>query len=80
MTNFPKHICLIIEHNPHKGSYQSIEEYFEYYPFSERNLGFFKECCELQEIWTAQWYPETPSGFHWTCAPTFEKLMEKIND
>lgn len=76
---FPKHISITIEHNDHAKVYETAEQWI-----SERdeNLPTFpseKEkqlCISQNELWTMQWYPNTPVGFVWIAAASFEALME----
>ncbi len=34
------------------------------------------KCAELNSVWTAHWYPQTPVGFCLLHASTFEKLVQ----
>lgn len=75
----PPHKCgLTIEHNEHKNLYQTaaqyLDDYYGHYVFrSDRDR---ERCIELDEVWTMQWYPETPIGFVAIAAPTLSALIE----
>ena len=80
--NLPKHLMLIISHNDHKSCYEDMSSYLNFEPMNRiENLTpeEIKICIENNEIWEIQWYPETPIGFHYVCAPTLEGCLEKIN-
>lgn len=80
---FPEHISLSLEHNPHKGCYETAEYYLknslsygelhEYISDDE-----FKKCIETDEIWIIQLYPKNPTSFKLGIASSFEKAMEVI--
>lgn len=80
--NFPAHKAgLIMEHNPHLNVYESASEWIRNQ--EERGCSAEWKCEEAKgraiatnEIWTLQWYPETPIGFNIVAAPTFEELLD----
>lgn len=72
----PKHsVSLTIEHNPHKLNYESVEVYLS------RSLVVFRserdkdEAIALDELWTLQWYPDTPVGFQSIAAQRLYDLL-----
>ena len=85
--NLPKHINITIEHNPHATIYESAEEYIKEKLASEswEEHDFISEadkheCIRTNEIWTIQWYPNTPVGFNYVVASTLEKALAKANE
>lgn len=84
IKSLPEHqASLTIEHNEHKTCYQTVAELIA------NNYGM--DYCDLQdwvsseemaksietnELWTIQWYPNTPVGFHIKHASTLEALIE----
>ena len=71
---FPRHLSLHIQHNEHKGYYQSAAEwaaenderqYAQWATDDERAKAIAED-----SIWTVQWYPDTPVGFHCVAAST----------
>jgi len=81
MTDFPKHLTLLIEHNPHKNYYQTSKEWFYDYHCCEQ--ADKDEFSEIDDFWKMQWYPNTPIGFHVVFGRTLEECLEKarkLND
>lgn len=76
---FPDHKAgMFLEHNAHKNIYQSVKDwilednsmlYWESAEHKERAI-------ESDEVWTLQWYPDTPIGFYMIAAPTLEELLK----
>ena len=82
---FPKHdASLHLQHNDHKSSYETVGEYLEqghltdFYEF--KNDEQKKRAIETNELWTLQWYPNTPVGFNAVAAPTLEELLDFANE
>ena len=78
----PDHACgLSLTHNQHKNGYSSIENWIESdeagYDLTEEEK---QECIRTNEIWTLQWYPDTPIGSCDVSAPTLEGLLSKLVD
>jgi len=72
MDWLPAHKCgLYLEHNAHKDVYESVADYYEEDDFIN---GSFAQCISADEVWSLQWYPNTPVGFHRICAPTLDSL------
>lgn len=81
---FPEHKCgLVLEHNAHRGYYQSAEDWCK--EQEERSEGGMYEwgsheakarAIATDEIWTLQWYPESPVSFKAAAAPTLPELLE----
>lgn len=77
--NFPKHKCgMLIYHNDHKNSYESIvdavEDSFCDWVSEEEK----QKAIETGSIWTVQWYPDTPVGFCVRTASTLEAALEGV--
>lgn len=82
----PNHINLHIEHQPHAANYETVEEWLLYnesepatrfadYPAEDRAA-----MLAAGEIWTVQWYPNTPVGFCCVAAATLERALELANE
>jgi hypothetical protein len=82
---FPEHKCgLYLQHNEHKDNYQSAEDWIEesdhYKNYEWKDDESKRRAIEADEIWTLQWYPDTPIGFHSVAAPTLDELLEYANE
>lgn len=78
---FPPHKGgLYIEHNPHLGSYMTIEKYFEDGWPNFKSESVKQKCLEQGSIWVVQWYPDTPIGSYQVAAPTFEEALQFANE
>jgi len=73
----PKHKCgLSLEHNIHKNTYEKAEEWIINNNWCEWESEESKQqAIDTDEIWTLQWYPETPIRFYGIAAPTFDGLL-----
>lgn len=71
-----------LEHNPQTGNYESVEQYLlgcdNMYRFASPEAR--QRCIDTGELWTLQWYPQTPVGFIAVAAPTFAELMAFANE
>jgi hypothetical protein len=76
-NKLPKHKCgLFLTHNEHKNIYQTAEEYIKNEDHTTWESEEHKQkAINTNEIWTLQWYPETPIGFYEISAPTLEDLL-----
>lgn len=79
--NFPSHKCgLYLEHNRHRDLYQTArdwiteEETREVFP-DWKDEAAKQKAIDTDEVWTLQWYPNTPIGFNFVAAPTLEELL-----
>lgn len=83
MIHFPKHACsLSLEHNGHKGYYETVEDYIKGIEDHDLDIDWSSEtararCIETNEVWELQWYPNTPIGFNLVMGPTLEEVLEK---
>lgn len=81
---FPEHKCgLFLKHNVHRDYYQSAADWCK--EQDERGEGGMYEwesdeakarAIATDEIWTLQWYPNTPVGFNAVASPTLPELLE----
>ena len=74
----PHKASLHLEHNPHLGYSQSVEQWDE---DQEKRADWVSpeeraKAIATNEIWTLQWYPETPIGFHALVASSLEALID----
>jgi hypothetical protein len=86
VTQFPKHLCLSLRHNPHRGVYVSLETWLENYlgaaeangtPRDETILP--EDLAEIRrtgEVWELSWCPSTPVGSCTAVAATLERVLE----
>jgi hypothetical protein len=82
---FPEHKCgLYLEHNVCRDIYQSVRDYdidqeghrhYEWISDAERDKAY-----ESNEMWTLQWYPDTPIGSYCFAASALEALLEYCNE
>lgn len=77
---FPKHKAgLALEHNVYKGYHDPVErgvaDEDEHWINDEER----EKALATGEIWTLQWYPDTPVGFHRLAAASLESLLEHAN-
>lgn len=77
---FPNHKCgLHLCHNEHKNYYQSVESFVEEGDFIFESDEAKQLCINSDEIWTLQWYPDTPVGSYTVAAPSFYRVLELSN-
>ncbi len=76
----PKHINLMIEHNPHRANYETVTQWLD---DENRSADVTDddsaEMLATDEIWVIHWYPETMVGFCAVAAATLEKALERAN-
>ncbi len=78
--NLPAHLSLSIEHNEHKGVYETVEEWLTGpNPPDFESPAARQACIDTNELWTMQWYPTTPNGFNIVGAPTLDDLLRYAN-
>ena len=72
---------LIIEHNPHKNYYETVEEHVNgFCPDSWASEEERVNSIMGNELWTIQWYPETPVGFCVVHASTLDAALAAANE
>tara|TARA_R110001583_G_scaffold34551_2_gene115900 strand:+ start:4189 stop:4455 length:267 start_codon:yes stop_codon:yes gene_type:complete len=79
---FPAHKAgLSLEHNQHKTLYEKPEDWIADNEWCDWESEEAKQqAIDTGEIWTLQWYPETPVGFCAVAAPTLEELLRLASD
>ena len=67
---------LSLEHNQHKNVYEKPEDWIAENEWCDwESEAAKKQAIATNEIWTLQWYPETPVGFCAVAAPTLADLL-----
>ena len=80
MVKFPEHKCgLYLEHNTYKDVYEKIADRLQDDLFDDMLEEDRKECLRTGELWTLQWYKDTPVGFYFVAGPTLERVIELAN-
>lgn len=79
---FPAHKCdLQLSHNSHLGYYDTAENWIaENTHYQWKDESSKQKALDTGEIWTLQWYPDTPIGSYAVVAPTLEELLEYANE
>lgn len=77
----PEHKCgLYLEHNANRDYYESVEAYLDDNPLYQfKDDQARQRCIDTGDIWTLQWYPNTPVGFIAVAAPTLDELLAFAN-
>ncbi len=79
MDWFPKHSCgLYLSHNEHKDVYEEPENFYDFEDFTSQEE--FTKALSEDSIWSLQWYPDTPIGFHRICASSLEAIKKELKD
>ena len=77
---FPAHKCgLYLTHNEHKDVYLTVVEWLD-----DRGGGHVRwpdeterqKAIETNDVWSLQWYPNTPLACYCIGAASFDRLME----
>jgi len=86
----PTHICLYLNHNPHRGNSETIERWVRNYLAHEAAHGTPPEeaihpddraaILASGEVWVLSWCPETPVGSCEVVAATLERALELASD
>ena len=81
----PKNECsLTLEHNPHKDIYLTVQEWIELtdesHMYQWKDDADKQEAISTDELWTLQWYTDTPIGFYAVAASTISKLLDLANE
>ena len=81
LGNLPKHKAgLSLEHNTHKTYYETVEQWLENNTWCDWESDEAKQkAIDTNEVWTLQWYPNSPIGFNAVAAPTFEDVIRLAN-
>ncbi len=77
LADLPRHkASLTIEHNDHLSCYETVAEWCAGQTiFSWRDGEAQQRAINSDELWTMQWYPDTPVGFIAVAAPTLDELL-----
>jgi len=76
-VNFPRHnITMYLIHNEHKSYCEPLDKYSESWQFTWVNEEQKKLALEKDDVWTIQWYPDTPVGFYALAAHSLEILLK----
>ena len=73
----PPHVCLTIEHNPHKSYYLDVRGYAA--SIDEMDHTELAACEAADEIWEIQWYPTSPIGSYRVWAATLDRALALAN-
>jgi hypothetical protein len=76
-VNFPAHKCgLSLEHNQHRNYYESVELWLTNNTWCDwENDEAKQRAIDTDEVWSLQWYPDTPVGFRAVAAPTLDECL-----
>jgi hypothetical protein len=79
----PEHKCgLYLEHNAHIDNHQSVKDWLSYCEYESEwweSPEHRQRAIDNDDVWTLQWYPETPVGSIHVAAPTLEELLDWAN-
>ena len=68
---------MTLEHNPHLNVYDTVKQTLEDYdPYGWKSDESRQRAIDTNEIWTLQWFQDTPIGSYSIAAPTLEELLE----
>lgn len=81
LGHLPKHKCgLHLQHNDHKNVYEPAGQWIADNDWCDwENEEAKQRAIDTDEIWTIQWYPDTPVGFYALAAPTLDELLKRAN-
>lgn len=75
----PAHKCgLYLTHNEHRDVYESVDDFYRAEDFVSPEA--FARAFATDEVWSLQWYPDTPIGSYTICAPTLGELIEAVKE
>ena len=80
MNWFPEHKCgLYLTHNDHRDVYESV---YDYYRDVEDFISpeEYQKCVDTDNVWSLQWYPETPIGFCIIRAASLEAIEAQLKE
>jgi len=78
--NLPKHINLVIEHNPHKASYMTVEEWCKHVEIEWISMEEEWLAKNNNEMWTIIRYPDNPVGSYSESAFDLQNLLIYIQN
>ena len=75
----PPHKCgLYLEHNAHKDVYYTVEQHYN--PDDFVSMDEWDKAVREDSVWTLQWYPVTPIGFHLIAASSLEAIQQALKE
>ena len=75
----PPHKCgLYLEHNSHKDVYETVEQHYN--PDDFVSPQEWDKAVREDSVWTLQWYPATPVGFHLIAASSLEAIQQALKE
>lgn len=78
----PHKASCTISHNDHLANYATVEEEEFHHPEWFKNAWVSEEsrayAIEHNELWTLQWYPETPIGFYKLHAGSWADIVRHL--
>lgn len=78
----PEHKCsLSIVHNEHKDNRETVAEWLTFSGdrFNWKDEAAKQRAIDTDEVWSIQWYPNTPIGFIGVAAPTLDEALAFAN-
>lgn len=84
LDRLPAHkASLHLKHNDHKSNYLTVAEAIEYDCFGCEEVDWVSEeqrqkAIATNEMWTLQWYPDTPVGFCVRSAADLDVLLAAV--
>lgn len=74
----PHKVSMHIDHNLHLGYYETVQEALDQRTYDPDNFPDEAEIAKsiaTGEVWTIQWYPDTPVGFNRVSAATLSRAL-----
>ena len=71
-----------IDHNQHLAYYETVEQALDQKTYDRDDFPDEAEIAKAiatGEVWTIQWYPDTPVGFYRVSAATLARALEIAN-
>jgi hypothetical protein len=77
-----KYVSMTVSHNEHKLYYQTAKQFIEEGDMKSRfvNAEEIDKAIETDEIWSVQWYPDTPIGSCIFYASSLDIIFEHIQN
>jgi LmbE family N-acetylglucosaminyl deacetylase len=74
----PRHECsLTIEHNDHKSYYETAKAFIDDHAWWQwRDEESKRLAIKNDDVWTMQWYPDTPVGSITVASHSLESLLD----
>lgn len=74
----PPHKCgLYLDHNAHLDVYETVQNYYESGDFVSSDE--WDKAVKNNNVWSLQWYPDTPVGCYRICASSLETLIAEAS-